>query len=58
MATLAATFSSLTMLAPAFAAGDRSDAGIDADDARTGALLGAFGRPKPEARGHENRVPS
>src|SRR5215467_12706621 len=56
--TCAATFSSLVALTSAQAAGDRSDAGIDADDARTGALLGAFGPPRPEARDHGNRATS
>jgi hypothetical protein len=56
--TFAATFSFFMALTSAQAAGDRSDAGIDADDARTGALLGAFGPPRREARDHGNRATS
>jgi hypothetical protein len=57
-ATFAAIFSSLVALKSAQAAGDRSDAGIDADDARTGALLGEFGPPRPDVRHHGNRATS
>jgi hypothetical protein len=40
------TFPSLILLTSIPAAGDSRDAGIDADDARTEALLGAFGPSK------------
>jgi hypothetical protein len=43
-----ATFSYLALFAPAASGGAGSDAGIDADDARADALLGAFGPQRPE----------
>ena len=44
---LAAAFVSAPTLAFAQAAGDRSDAGVDADDARTDALLGTLNLSTP-----------
>ena len=49
---LAAAFACAPTLAFAQAAGDRSDAGIDADDARTDALLGTLNLATPQPYGN------
>lgn len=49
---LAAAFAHLPILAFAQAAGDRSDPGVDADDARTDALLGTLNLATPEPYGN------
>ena len=49
---LAAAFACAPTLASAQAAGDRSDAGIDADDARTDALLGTLNLATPQPYGN------
>jgi hypothetical protein len=49
---LAAAFACAPTLASAQAAGDRSDAGIDADDARTDALLGTLNLTTPQPYGN------
>jgi hypothetical protein len=55
---VAAVFA-LGALPTAVLAGDRSDAGIDADDARTQAILGTpgFGPAGQRDRGHAGRQP-
>ena len=49
---LAAAFASLPTLAFAQAVGDRGDAGVDADDARTDALLGTLNLTTPQPYGN------
>jgi hypothetical protein len=51
-AVLATVLALLPTLAAAQAAGDRSDAGVDADDARTDALLGTLNLVTPEPYGN------